>query len=116
MRKLSNIWPSSFVALILLTFVAESLAQTAITSTGGGATGSGGSFTYAVGQATYITNSGTTGSESQGVTIGFPIDDTFTVDELHNVIRIAFALQALTPPKEESSARRRGNTAALFGD
>jgi hypothetical protein len=42
-------------------------AQTSGNATGGNASGSGGSASYSVGQVVYTTNTGTTGSVSQGV-------------------------------------------------
>ena len=42
-------------------------AQTTIATTGGNAAGSGGSFSYTVGQISYSTVSGTNGSVAQGV-------------------------------------------------
>ena len=42
-------------------------AQQATTATGGNASGSGGTVAYSVGQIVYTTNTGTTGSEAQGV-------------------------------------------------
>jgi hypothetical protein len=42
-------------------------AQSAIPTAGGNATGSGGSVSYSVGQVVYSTNSGSSGSEIQGV-------------------------------------------------
>lgn len=63
--KLKNLILSTlFLAGIGLTGV---FAQTAIPSAGGNATGSGGSVSYSVGQVVYTTNSGSNGSETQGV-------------------------------------------------
>ena len=42
-------------------------AQEAITASGGDATGSGGSSAYSLGQVVYTSNTGTTGSNNQGV-------------------------------------------------
>jgi hypothetical protein len=42
-------------------------AQTTIPASGGNATGSGGSASYTVGQIVYTTNTGSNGSEAQGV-------------------------------------------------
>ena len=51
----------------------ELQAQEVLTTTGGNATGSGGSVSYSVGQSTYTTNFGTTGSVAQGVQQPFEI-------------------------------------------
>ena len=54
--------------LILLSFGLTRLqAQEAIPTTGGNSSGSGGSASYTVGQVSYITNTGTTGTVAQGV-------------------------------------------------
>lgn len=42
-------------------------AQESVNTTGGNATGSGGSVSYSVGQVVYTTNTGTNGSVAQGV-------------------------------------------------
>jgi hypothetical protein len=42
-------------------------AQEAPTAAGGDATGSGGTVAYSVGQVSYVTNTGTNGTEGQGV-------------------------------------------------
>jgi len=51
-------------------------AQETVTTTGGEATGSGGSTSYTVGQVVYTTNTGTNGSVAQGVQHAYEI---FTV-------------------------------------
>ncbi len=48
-------------------------AQEATVAAGGKATGSGGTVSYSVGQVTYTTNTGTTGSVAQGVQQPFEI-------------------------------------------
>jgi hypothetical protein len=54
-------------ALLLLGFGLTAQAQQANPSTGGDATGSGGSVAYSVGQIVYTTHTGTNGSVAQGV-------------------------------------------------
>jgi hypothetical protein len=55
-------------ALIILGLGLTGLkAQEAMSATGGNASGSGGSSSYSVGQVLYTTNTGTTGSQLQGV-------------------------------------------------
>lgn len=55
----------------LLTFAfflsTVSLAQTSVNATGGNATGSDGSVSYSIGQVTYQTHTGTSGSMAEGV-------------------------------------------------
>jgi len=61
-------------AILLLGFGLTKLqAQEAITSTGGNASGSGGSTSYSVGQVIYSTNTGSSGSAIQGVQQPFEI-------------------------------------------
>ena len=61
------------VILLLAISFAGLQAQEAITTTGGNASGSGGSVSYSVGQVVYTTNTGTTGSVAQGVQQPFDI-------------------------------------------
>lgn len=59
---------SKLCAILLLGLGLTGLqAQEAIPATGGNASGSGGSVSYSVGQVAVNTNTGTTGSETQGV-------------------------------------------------
>jgi len=62
MRKLSLI-----TILTTISYFFELHAQETVLSTGGDASGSGGSSSYSIGQVVYTTNSGTTGSVAQGV-------------------------------------------------
>jgi hypothetical protein len=54
------------VLLLIFGFVSIQ-AQEALAASGGEATGSGGAVSYTVGQAFYVTHSGTTGSLAEGV-------------------------------------------------
>ena len=55
-------------------------AQQATTATGGNASGSGGTVAYSVGQIFYTTNTGTTGSEAQGVQQPYEISIVLGID------------------------------------
>lgn len=55
------------VILVLGLGLTELLAQESVNSTGGNATGSGGSASYSLGQLVYTTNTGTKGSVAQGI-------------------------------------------------
>ena len=57
-------------------------AQHATLSTGGDASGSGGTSSYSIGQLVYTTNQGVTGSISQGVQQPFIIEAITGLDEL----------------------------------
>jgi len=56
-------------------------AQEAVPTTGGEATGSGGSSNYTVGQVVYTTNSGSNGSVAQGVQQPYEISITSGISE-----------------------------------
>ncbi|MEI6090137.1 MAG: T9SS type A sorting domain-containing protein [bacterium] len=56
-------------------------AQESIPASGGNASGTGGSISYTVGQVVYKTNSGTTGSEAQGVQQPYEISVVSVLDE-----------------------------------
>lgn len=88
-------------AIILLGFGLTGLhAQDAIPSSGGDATGSGGSVSYSVGQLTYIINTGTTGSEAQGVQQPYEISIVTDI-ELEEAKGINLILLAYPNPTTE---------------
>ncbi len=60
-------------------------AQVAVTTTGGNASGSGGSSSYTVGQIGYTTNTGTNGSVAQGVQQPFEISIVIGVEEAKEI-------------------------------
>ena len=60
-------------------------AQNAVTSSGGEATGSGGSVSYSVGQAFYTTNTGTNGSVGQGVQQPYEISIVIGINEAKGI-------------------------------
>ena len=55
------------LSVLLLGLGLTTKAQEVTTTTGGNASGSGGTVTYSVGQIVYATNTGTNGSVAQGV-------------------------------------------------
>jgi hypothetical protein len=57
------------------------LAQESVNATGGNASGSGGSFSYSVGQVVYNTLTGTNGSVAQGVQQPFEISVVTAIEE-----------------------------------
>jgi Secretion system C-terminal sorting domain len=61
-------------------------AQQAIPASGGNGTGSGGSVSYTVGQVVYSTNTGTNGSEAQGVQQPFEISVVTAVEEAKDIL------------------------------
>lgn len=70
--------------LIILFALVSSInlqAQETVPSTGGDASGAGGSSSYTIGQVVYTTNSGTNGSVSHGVQQPYEISIVTGVDE-----------------------------------
>lgn len=61
------------LSVLLLSIGISVQAQQATTTTGGDATGSGGTVAYSVGQVVYTTNTGSTGSVAQGVQHAYEI-------------------------------------------
>jgi hypothetical protein len=73
-------------ALFLLTIGLTGMqAQTALTATGGIASGSGGSVSYSVGQVVYTTNTGTSGSVAQGVQQPFEISAVTGIEDAKGI-------------------------------
>ena len=60
-------------------------AQTSVNATGGNASGSGGSASYSVGQVVYTTNTGISGSVSQGVQQPFEISVVTGIEEAKDI-------------------------------
>ncbi len=60
-------------------------AQEAIPTTGGEASGTGGSASYSVGQVVYTTNTGTNGSVAQGVQQPFEISVVTAIEEAKGI-------------------------------
>jgi hypothetical protein len=55
------------ILLLAILWVGLAQAQESVNSTGGNATGSGGTVSYSIGQVVYTTNTGSNGSVAQGV-------------------------------------------------
>lgn len=70
------------VILFLGIGLTELQAQEAVPSAGGNASGSGGIVSYTVGQVVYTTNTGTNGSELQGVQQAYEIFTVGIKDEI----------------------------------
>jgi hypothetical protein len=60
-------------------------AQESVNTTGGNASGSGGSVSYSVGQIVYTTNTGDNGSVAQGVQQPFEISNVTGLEEANNI-------------------------------
>ena len=81
-------------------------AQQAITTTGGNATGVGGSASYSVGQIVYKTNSGSLGSVSQGVQQPYEISIVSVFEEENG---ISLLLSSYPNPTTSSLTLKVGN-------
>ena len=74
------------IAVLLLGLALTGLqAQESINSKGGNATGSGGSASYSVGQVFYTTNTGSNGSEAQGVQQPYEISVVTAIEEAKSI-------------------------------
>ncbi len=75
-----------FVAILTLCIGFTGLhAQETNPAAGGNASGGGGSASYSVGQVVYITNTGTTGSISQGVQQPYEISVVTGIDDARDI-------------------------------
>ena len=70
-----------YLVLLSLVIGLNAKAQQSTNTSGGNATGAGGTVTYSVGQISYTTNTGTIGSACQGVQQPFEIFKVTSVDE-----------------------------------
>ena len=65
--------------------MATTYGQSAISATGGTATGTGGTVTYTVGQVTYSTFTGTSGSVAQGVQQPWEISTVTAIEKTEGI-------------------------------
>ena len=101
MRHLNSI----ATALLVLLGIAGLHAQETVSATGGDATGSGGSSSFAVGQVIYTTNTGTNGSVAQGVQQPYEISITLGIE----VTEIDLVLIAYPNPTNNTITLNIGN-------
>ncbi len=66
-------------------YMATTYGQSAISATGGTATGTGGTVTYTVGQVTYNTITGTSGSVAQGVQQPWEISTVTAIEKTEGI-------------------------------
>ncbi len=69
------------IAFCLIAHVATIQSQNTISATGGNANGAGGSASYTVGQAAYITNTGSNGSVAEGVQQAYEISEIVGIEQ-----------------------------------
>jgi opacity protein-like surface antigen len=79
-QNMRNVTQKVMVALLFSMGITAMQAQTSINATGGNASGSGGSVNYSVGQVAYQTNTGTSGSVTEGVQQPFEISVVTGID------------------------------------
>jgi len=77
---------NTLISLCILSLVKPGLAQNTIPSTGGNASGSGGSVSYSVGQVVFTTSSSSVGSVSQGVQQPYEISVVTGLEEAKDII------------------------------
>ena len=77
------------LSVLLLGLGLTTKAQEVTTTTGGNASGSGGTVTYSVGQIVYATNTGTNGSVAQGVQQTYEISILLGIED--NSIKLELA-------------------------
>lgn len=85
------------ITVSVFTTIMNANAQQSVNTSGGNASGSGGSLTYSVGQVVYTTNIGTSGSEAQGVQHAYEIFNV-GIDET----AMSISLRAFPNPTSES--------------
>ncbi len=73
------------IAFCLFGYGTTLQAQNSISASGGNATGTGGTVSYTIGQVAYTTNSGTTGTVTQGVQLPFEISVVTGTEELSDI-------------------------------
>ncbi len=79
--KIINMKKNTLVLFILFfSFTTFVVAQEAPTTSGGDATGSGGSVAFSIGQVVYVTNTGSTGTEAEGVQQPYEISVVTAID------------------------------------
>lgn len=78
------------LSVLLLSIGISVQAQQATTTTGGDASGSGGTVAYSVGQVVYTTNTGSTGSVAQGVQQAYEIFTVGIKETELNILLTAF--------------------------
>ena len=75
-----------FLCFLLLSGICTAVqAQSTITTTGGNASGTGGTISYTIGQVAYITISGLTGTVTQGVQQPYEISVVTAVEEVKDI-------------------------------
>ena len=88
MKKSKSIQIVFLFTLLLIAGIAQ--AQESTNTSGGEATGSGGSVSYSVGQVVYTTNTGSSGNVAQGVKHAYEINVVGIIDKQLNIALNAY--------------------------
>ena len=82
---MAHIIRSIFVLMAFCLYIVNVSGQSAISATGGTATGSGGTVTYTVGQVAYSTFTGSSGSVAQGVQQPWEISTVTAIEKTEGI-------------------------------
>ena len=82
---MTNIIKSTFVLMAFCIYMSTVNGQSAISASGGTATGTGGTVTYTVGQVSYSTFTGTSGSVAQGVQQPWEISTVTAIEKTEGI-------------------------------
>lgn len=82
---MAHIIKSTIVLMAFCLYMATVSGQSAISATGGTATGTGGTVTYTVGQVTYSTFTGSSGSVAQGVQQPWEISTVTAIEKTEGI-------------------------------
>ncbi len=74
-----------FFCAVLFFGAGTSFAQDAVSTTGGDASGTGGSSSYTIGQVNYVTYIGTNGSVAQGVQQAYEVSDVTGIEDIFGI-------------------------------
>jgi len=94
-KEMKSYWLPAMSGVFLLLFTIDILSQETVATSGGNATGSGGTASFTVGQVVYTTNSGATGSVAQGVQQPYEI---FLVTGLEEAAGISLEMEVYPNP------------------
>jgi len=89
----------TIICIPAILFALQVLSQQTIPATGGDASGTSGSVSYTVGQIVYSSNTGTNGSEHQGVQQPYEIS---VITQVEDAIEIQLSMLVYPNPTTES--------------
>ena len=75
------------LSCLFFSFTTFVIAQEAPTTSGGDATGSGGSVAFSIGQVVYVTNTGSTGTEAEGVQQPYEVICSFVLQHTEDPVK-----------------------------